>query len=68
MVVLFERSVYDERGVTLLRREEAAVTTCGQAFCENCGDCLYCYAGDDCMFGVIHRWVMYEDELGEAGK
>ena len=31
---------------------------CGTDFCDECGDCLYCYGGDECRDGgdrCIHR-------------
>ena len=44
---------------------------CGKDFCDTCGDCLYCYAGDDCLDGGEHCWIVYvEDkvEIREVGK
>ena len=36
---------------------------CGQAFCDSCGDCLYCYGGDPCGNDDEpggHSFVIYE--------
>jgi hypothetical protein len=53
--------VYDYSGMTFLREEEA-VPVCGEAFCEECGDCLYCYGDDECFRGGgSHLWVEYEE-------
>lgn len=31
---------------------------CGEDFCEECGDCLSCYAEDDCaVSGEPHRYA-----------
>lgn len=33
---------------------------CGQDFCEQCGDCLYCYGEDECVItGNGHDWIKY---------
>lgn len=62
-----KRHVYDERGTTLIRIEEAE-PVCGEDFCERCGDCLSCYR-DGCYSngewtaGVECFWVQY----GERG-
>jgi len=55
------RHVYDYRGVTLLRKEEAQ-PVCGEDFCDDCGDCLACYAEDICPYDRLHVWRVYEDE------
>ena len=43
---------------------------CGQDFCENCGDCLCCYEGDECSEapapGYGHSWCMTK-EIFEKG-
>ena len=30
--------------------------TCGEDFCEVCGECLECYAGDACLDDGEHTW------------
>lgn len=37
-----------------------AEPSCGEDFCDDCGDCLYCYYEDSCP-GGYHRWVVYDD-------
>lgn len=33
---------------------------CGEHFCDTCGDCLYCYGGDDsCYDSASHYAVWY---------
>jgi len=45
-----------------------AEPVCGRDFCDNCGDCIYCY-GDDCNTNDYcggWSWILYEgsdDEL-----
>lgn len=34
---------------------------CGDDFCDQCGDCLHCYAGQYCPSGE-HTWVIYKDD------
>lgn len=37
---------------------------CGEDACDDCGDCLVCYANGGCPhtdWGP-HRWVVYDDE------
>ena len=37
---------------------------CGEDFCDRCGDCLHCYADDECGGdGGYHSWVVYADEV-----
>ena len=60
--LLLEADVYAAGG-----RERLGTVTleagCGEAFCDACGDCLYCYGGDDgCPIGS-HWWVIYEEDL-----
>lgn len=45
---------------------------CADAFCDSCGDCLYCYGGDPCYGGGNgtgveggHYFTIYEDDLPE---
>lgn len=33
---------------------------CGSDFCDCCGDCIACFAGD-----CDGRWLVYEDELAD---
>lgn len=44
-----------------------AEPTCGEDFCDACGDCLSCYAGDPCYSSNIgeHRWIVYADKADE---
>ena len=51
------RHVYDQRGETLIRKEEAD-PTCGKDFCDRCGDCLACF-GCGCIEGGECFWVKY---------
>lgn len=37
--------------------------TCGEHFCENRGDCLACYSGDDCYDGRAHCYANEGDDL-----
>jgi hypothetical protein len=40
----------------------SAMPICGEDFCENCGDCLHCYADDPCPDGGGHFWAVdFED-------
>ena len=36
---------------------------CGEHFCEECGDCLACYSGDDCYNGAEHTYANDGDEF-----
>ncbi len=41
-----------------------APTSCGEMFCDACGDCYTCYSGDPCYDGnedevKAHFWVKY---------
>lgn len=38
--------------------------TCGEDFCNYCGDCLHCYVSDPCAEGrgAFHEWVIYGDD------
>lgn len=46
--------------------KEMGEPICGEAFCDTCGDCLYCYS-NDCDsndYCGMARWVIYlHDEL-----
>lgn len=48
-----------------------AEVSCGEDFCEQCGDCLVCYGDDSCWAGGTegdHEWPMREateDEIRE---
>ena len=54
-----KKHIYDHTGTRLLRVEEAE-PRCGD-YCDNCGDCLKCYATDGCINGnTEHFWVVYE--------
>lgn len=44
--------------------EEEVELHCGDAFCEYCGDCIYCFA-DDCFDrGHAPRWIVYLENDG----
>ena len=34
------------------------VIVCGEAFCEECGDCLACYGDSPCADGGEHYWPL----------
>ena len=58
--------IYDHAGRTLLREVEA-VPSCGEDFCDRCGDCLACYrngcySGGKWTLGVACSWVLYGEE------
>ena len=57
-----KRRHYDFRGEKLLRTE-SATPKCDVDFCDDCGDCLICYAENDCggVPGRTHTWVVYEE-------
>jgi hypothetical protein len=48
-------NVYDSVGRRMLGTVEAEAE-CGEAFCDQCGDCLECYADQSCTRCV---WVVY---------
>ena len=57
-------SVFAFDGRELLGTVEVDIK-CGQAYCDTCGDCLYCYGEDDCLpGGGSHYFVIYEWDLG----
>ena len=35
---------------------EDKVPDCGKDFCEECGDCIACYGGENCYLGGEHLW------------
>lgn len=41
--------------------------TCGEDFCDRCGDCLHCHGDDWCFESADHRhnWVVYADGVSE---
>lgn len=45
------------------RSEERGEPECGRDACDTCGDCLVCYASDECRDEGAHRWVIYLDEV-----
>ncbi|MBM3187671.1 MAG: hypothetical protein FJZ90_03005 [Chloroflexi bacterium] len=61
---MMRRLVYDRTGTRLIREEEAE-PECGHDFCDRCGDCLACYAEDECWHsgepGGEHMWVVTEE-------
>lgn len=38
------------------------IITCGEEFCEACGDCLHCYDGEECT-GTEGEWHVYPEKL-----
>ena len=63
---MHQRLVYEYNGMTLLRVEEVESLACGEAYCEECGDCLACSEYYDCWNEDgeprAHRWIVYEKE------
>lgn len=56
--------ILDERYRAVERLE--AEPRCGEDFCDDCGDCLHCYAGDSCYAGEgSHLWVVYSDRADD---
>lgn len=54
--------IYDNDGRIKLSEEDRE-PVCGEDFCDDCGDCLHCYGGDDCYpHGGQHRWIIYGDK------
>jgi hypothetical protein len=49
-----------------IKRAIDKTPACGKDFCDTCGDCLNCYAGDGCVVGdqwVVgepYQWVVYD--------
>ena len=66
-MVMMVASVYDATGITTVRRVRA-VPECGEDFCEDCGDCLYCNGDDPCHAPSDrrHRWVVCDGEDADA--
>lgn len=55
------RYVYNARGDTLIRIEEA-IHVHGEDFCDSCGDCLDCYGDEPCHpDGGAHLWIVYSE-------
>ena len=52
--------IWSETQDTLIRYEDRE-PECGEDFCDSCGDCLHCYAGDYCSDGC--RWIIYVDDV-----
>ena len=53
----------------LKRREACALgVEVGHAYCEQCGDCLYCYAGEPCHFGGVHEPRVPREPLPDDGR
>lgn len=45
------------------RDVEMGEPTCGQDFCDDCGDCLACQPhGEEAWCSGVSRWVIYKDD------
>lgn len=56
------KSVIDNKTDEVIEVIEAT-PICGEDFCDSCGDCLYCYGGDDCYYSDGgHYWVEYVND------
>lgn len=44
--------------------ETTAIPVCGNDLCEECGDCIHCFGGNECAFtkDKQHVWMRYGDE------
>jgi hypothetical protein len=40
--------------------------TCGEDFCDRCGDCLACYGDDPCYDGGDHNWPSRDRVVDDA--
>jgi hypothetical protein len=66
-----DKHVYSNQDINrLLRIEECDMPSCGEVFCDRCGDCMRC-ASDGCYPGSgktypSHFWVEYEDDPGHV--
>jgi hypothetical protein len=38
---------------------------CGEVFCEQCGDCIYCYGENECMVDGPYHWYTWPKEEGD---
>ena len=56
--------VYSSTDCSKLLHIEDREPTCGEDFCESCGDCLSCYGGHECTESSDgeHWWVESEQE------
>lgn len=56
--------------LTRQQRLEARQPKCGEDFCDGCGDCLHCYAGDPCYRtdppADAHFWVVYPEQSDDG--
>lgn len=43
-----------------LEDEGGTRVTCGEDFCDRCGDCLACYGDDPCLDEGNHDWPVLE--------
>lgn len=59
----------EDKSGKFLRYEEVE-PNCGEDFCDSCGDCLSCYAGDDCLENERgdHLFILSEEELAQRQK
>lgn len=39
---------------------------CGVDFCDNCGDCMYCYGGELCVVSADDEHVWFPTDPGEV--
>jgi len=59
--------VYDSHGTEIIGHVERAAPVCGEDFCDECGDCLYCYGDDECPSASgVHNWIYYENKLPDG--
>jgi hypothetical protein len=54
--------IYAEGGRERLGLAQLEIA-CGEAFCDSCGDCIYCYGGEEWCPGGSHWWVLYEEDI-----
>ena len=56
-----KKHIYNSGGDKLLKVIDDK-PKCGIDFCDECGDCLHCYGGEQCPYSDdgYHFWVEYE--------
>lgn len=61
-----KKRIYDNWNSPKLLKIVDANPVCGVDFCDECGDCLACYADNPCYpSGGKHTWVTYRPEEEE---